>query len=122
MIKMAKRRGPPPKVVVEKHEGYRTIIQSGVLGGHRPGFFEWVIYTDEGVVDEVLSTIPPDVTKLHIKRTLQCLVRATPDQAKSMAAWLNQHIVEYEKLFGKIVTPEDLIKKGKKSPPAHMIT
>ena len=116
------RRGPPPKIVVEKHEAYRTIIQSGVLGGHRPGFFEWVIYTDEGVIDEVLSTIPPDPTKFSIKRTLQCLVMVTPVQAKSMAVWLNQHIAEYEKVFGKIIMPEDLAKKGKKPPPAHMIS
>ena len=116
------RRGPPPKIVVEKHEAYRTIIQSGVFGGHQPGFFEWVIYTDEGVVDEALSTIPPDPAKVQIKRTLQCVVKATPDQAKSMAQWLNQHIIDYEKLFGKILTPQDLAKKGKKSPPTHMIT
>ena len=114
-------RKPPPKIVVEKHENYRTIFQTGVFGGPRAGLFEWVIYTDEMVVDDSLTTVPPDPAKMHIKRTLQCLVRLTPIEAKGLAEWLNRHISEYEKTFGKIVTPEDLAKKGKKPPPPTMI-
>ena len=115
-------RKPPPKIVVEKHEAYRIINQNGVYGGHRPGFFEWVIYTDEGIADEALSTVPPDPGKMKIKRTLQCVVRLTAIEAKDMAEWLNGHIAQYEKTFGKIVTPKDLEKKGKKPPPPSMIT
>ena len=63
---------PPPKVVAEKHEVYRTIIVNGVYGGHRPGFFEAIVYTDEMIADEALSTIPEDATKVYIKRLLQC--------------------------------------------------
>ncbi|MCS7114817.1 MAG: DUF3467 domain-containing protein, partial [Candidatus Bathyarchaeota archaeon] len=96
---------PPPKVVVEKHEGYRTIIQNGVFGGHRPGFFEWVVYTDEMVADEALSSIPDDPTKAYIKRTLQCRIICDAVQAKALHQWLSQHIAEYEKSFGKIVAP-----------------
>jgi len=114
-------RKPPPKIVVEKHEGYRTIFQTGIYGGPRPGLFEWLIYTDEMVGDEALTTVPPDQAKIHIKRTLQCLVRLTPIEAKGFAEWLNRHITEYEKAFGKIVTPSDLEKKGKKPPPPSMI-
>ena len=119
---MARRKGPPPKIVVEKHERYRTIIESGVFGGHQLGFFDWIIYTDEFIADEALSTIPPDPTKSYIKRTLQCSVMMTATRAKVTAEWLNKHIEDYEKAFGKIVTPQDLAKEGKKPPPPHMIT
>ena len=112
---------PPPKITIEKHEGYRTIFQSGVFGGHRPGFFEWVVYTDEMIADEALSTLPPDPNKVYIKRTLQCRIIVTPEQAKSMAEWLNNHIREYEKKFGKIITPKETGGE-KKPPPPTMIS
>jgi hypothetical protein len=113
---MAQKR-PPPKILVERDENYKAIIQSGIYGGHRPGFFEWVVYTDEMVADDSLSTVPPDPGKITIKRTLQFTLIATPFEAKSMASWLTHHIEEYEKTFGKIPTPEDLGKKAKELPP-----
>jgi len=114
---------PPPKVVVEKHEGYRTIFESGVFGGHRPGFFEWVIYTDEMVAEDALSTTPPDPAKVYVKRTLQCTLVLSAVEAKSLVEWLSSHISEYEKTFGKIVTPKEMEmeQKGKK-PPSTIIS
>jgi len=115
-------RKPPPKIVVQRHEGYRTIFETGIFGGGRLGYFEYVIYTDEMVPDEALTTMPPDPAKMHINRTIQCQVRLTPFEAKGLAEWLNRNLAQYEKTFGKIPTPEDLAKKGKKAPPAGMIT
>lgn len=116
-------RRPPPKIVVEKHENYRTIIQNGVFGGHRPGFFEWIVYSDELIGDEALSTIPPDPSKIYIKRTLQCRIMLTAIQAKEFLKWLSESINQYEKEFGKIITPKDLEEQGKKEkPPPEMIT
>jgi hypothetical protein len=110
---------PPPKIVVEKNDNYRTIIQSGIFGGHRPGFFEWIIYSDEMVADEAVNTLPPDPSKVSIKRTLHCRVVLTAIEAKNMAEWLNNRIATYERMFGKILTPKDLGKavKGAKKPP-----
>ena len=113
---------PPPKVVVERHEGYRTIIQSGVFGGHRPGFFEWIVYTDELIADEALGTIPPDSAKAYVKRTIQCRIVVNPVEAKNLLKWLSGHINEYEKAFGKIVTPEEIAEKEKKPPPPTVIS
>lgn len=114
-------RRPPPKIVVEKHEGYRSIIESGIFGGHRPGFFEWIIYTDKLIADDALATIPPDPAKTIIKRTLQCRLVLTAFQAKTLAGWLNKHIGEYEKKFGKIITPQEMGKKGKGPPPSTYV-
>ena len=108
-----------PKIIVEKHEGYRTIIESGVFGGHRPGFFEWIMYSDEMVADEALATIPPDASKSHIKRTLQFRVVAAPIDAKNFAQWLNGHIAEYEKNFGEI-TLEKKPAKPQKGPQPYI--
>lgn len=113
-------RKPPPKFVLEKHEGYRTIFQTGMYGGPRVGYFEWVIYTDETVADDALSTFPPDPAKTYIKRIIQCKLVMTPHQAKSLVDLLNQSVSNYEKTFGEIPTPKDIGKR--KPPPPSMIT
>jgi hypothetical protein len=112
-------RKPPPKIALQKHETYRTIFQTGLFGGPRPGYFEWIIYTDEMVADDALGPIPPDPTKSYIKRTLQCSIMMTPIQAKNLVDLLGQQITQYEKTFGKIALPG---KKGQKPPPSTMIT
>ena len=113
---------PPPKIVVERHEGYRTIIESGVYGGHRPGFFEWIVYTDELVADDALSTIPPDPAKGYVKRVLQCRLVMTALEAKGLWQWLSDRINKYEKQYGKIITPAEIAKKRKKPPPSTIIS
>jgi len=107
----------PPKVVAEKHEHYRTINVNGFYGGHRPGFFEAVVYTDEMITEEALSSIPPDSNKIKIKRTLQARLVIDPFQAKSFLKWLSEHTKQYETTFGKIPDLDAKLKglKGKDS-------
>lgn len=94
-----------PRVKVERHPNYRTIIVSGVYGGHRPGIFEAIVYTDEMEADEALASIPPDQAKLTVRRTLQCRLLLDPFQAKTLLQWLKHHVEAYEKQFGEIKTP-----------------
>jgi len=102
---MARR---PPEIIVEKSPDYKTIIVSGVFGGHRPGFFEVIVYTDELVADEALSSVPPDTDKIKVKRTLQCRLVMDPVEAKSFFEWFKQHMEQYEKEFGEIkIRPEE---------------
>jgi hypothetical protein len=100
-------------IQVEKHPDFRTIIVSGVFGGHRPGYFEAITYTDELVADEALATPVTDPTKAHGKRTIQCRLYFDPLTAKSIAAWLNGHVADYEKEFGAIKTPAEPPQKGR---------
>ena len=104
----------PPKVVAEKHEHYRTINVNGFYGGHRPGFFEAVVYTDEMITEEALSSIPPDSSKIVVKRTVQTRLVMDPFQAKSFLKWLSDHIKQYETVFGKIPDLGTLEKGSKK--------
>jgi len=79
-----------------------------VFGGHRPGSFDAIIYTDEFTADDALASVPPDAGKVTIKRTLQVRLVFDPVQAKSFAHWLNSHIQKYEEIFGKIPSPGDI--------------
>jgi len=96
-----------PKVEVQKDPNYRTIIVSGLYGGHRPGYFEAIVYTDEMAAEEALSIVSGLPEKVFIRRTLLCRLFIDPVQAKSIAKWLNQHIADYEKAFGPIPTPPE---------------
>jgi len=55
--------------------------------------FEAIVYTDEMIADEAVSTIPEE------------------------AQWLSRHIGEYGKTFRKIVTPKKWLRRKKPPPP-----
>jgi len=93
---------------VVRDDSYRTILVNGVFGGHRPGFFEAIVYTDEIIADDALSSMPPSPEQVKIKRVLQCRLVMDPVQAKSLLNWLSEHVSEYEKKFGKITLPGEI--------------
>lgn len=78
-----------PPIEVRRDELYRTIIVSGIFGGHRPGVFEAIVYTDEMDAEEALGSAQPLKERIKIQRTLQCRLVIDPVQAKSIAKWLN---------------------------------
>ena len=103
-----------PPLNVEYAEDYKTINVNGVFGGHRPGYFEFVVYTDEGDAEKSLAEFPPDPKKIVIKRTIHARMIMDLVQAKSFSKWLNNHISRYERQFGAI---PDIGKEGKGPPP-----
>jgi len=93
-----------PEFSVERSPDYRTIQVSGVFGGHRPGLFEAIIYTDEMIADEALREPTGDPKRVKLKRTIQCRLVIDPIQAKAFAGWLQHHIENYEKEIHEIPT------------------
>ncbi len=101
-----------PKIIVEKHKDYRTIVVDGVFGGHKPGAFEIIVYTDELEPDEALAAVPTAKEKVKVKRTVQCRLVLSPVQAKSLEKWLSTQLQAYEKKFGKIPFPAEKEQQG----------
>jgi len=102
-----------PKFKKEISPHYRTIVVSGVFGGHRPGWFEMIIFTDEidpESLDPALSG-----SRVVVKRTFQCRLILDPIQAKSLLQWLTYHVKEYEKKFGEIKMPPAPSTRGRSS-------
>lgn len=96
-----------PKIEVIEDPEYKTLVVNGMFGGHRPGYFEAIIYTDELMAKDALSTAKLAPELAFIKRTLKCRLVIDPSTAKSITKWFNEHIQIYERMFGKIPTPED---------------
>jgi hypothetical protein len=85
-----------------RSDTFKNINVSGFFGGHRPGYFEAVIYSDEMDAGKALQTQPPDSEKIEINRILECRLLMDPFQAKSVLEWLQKHVEDYEKIFGEI--------------------
>jgi hypothetical protein len=100
-----------PKVELVEHPNYRTINVSGVIGGHRPMFFEAVLFSNELKVTEALTDAELNPERSHIKRTIECRLVMDPFEAKIMATWLNSEIATYEKNYGRIPSPEEVNSK-----------
>lgn len=100
---------PTPEIEAKEHTNYRTINVNGVFGGPRGMYFEIFVYSDELKVTKALSILNAAPEKATIQRTVECRLIIDPFQAKSLAQWLEAHVAEYEKTFGRIPSPEEVI-------------
>ncbi len=99
------------EIQVKEHPNFRTINVNGVFGGARGMYFDIVLFSDESKVSSALSTIGTAPEKTTINRTLECRLIIDPSNAKAISQWLMLNIAEYEKQFGRIPSPEELLDK-----------
>lgn len=100
-----------PDIQVREHPNFRTINVNGVFGGARGMYFDIVLFSDESKVASALSTMDAAPEKTTISRTLECRLIIDPLNAKAISQWLMLNISEYEKQFGTIPSPEELLGK-----------
>lgn len=98
-----------PEIQVKEHPNFRTINVNGVFGGARGMYFDIVLFSDESKVGSALSTIRTAPERTTINRTLECRLIIDPLNAKAISHWLMLSIAEYEKQFGRIPSPEELL-------------
>jgi len=98
-------------VEITRSSEYRQIYAIGAIGGHSPYDFRISFYNDspksflEG--GKQLSTV---------ERKVESEVIMSPLAAKELAEWLNNHIKDYERLFGEIKRPGKPPEPEKSSP------
>ncbi|MGC1709607.1 MAG: hypothetical protein WA799_07395 [Nitrosotalea sp.] len=102
-----------PEFNSRKHEQYRTINVNGVFGGIRMGYVEIVTYSEEADLTKAMSSAQINPNKAEIDRVLECRLIMDPIQMKSVSLWLAKNVEEYEKLFGRIPSPEEIANKQK---------
>lgn len=78
-------------------------------------YFEVILYSDELVAADALSSAEIATERSSVKRTLECRLIIDPFQAKTIHDWLGKHIADYEKVFGRVSSPEELADKFGKS-------
>lgn len=104
-----------PEIEMVEHPNYRTINVSGILGSYRAMFFEVVLHSDELKATKALAAAQIAPERSVVKRTLECRLLIDPFQAKLISQWLIQQVNEYERIFGRIPSPEEVAAKQDKS-------
>ena len=107
-----------PKIQSKYAESYRRIPVAGIVGGILAGGIEAVIYSEERRVEGVVETQPVSPNRMSIERTVEAALLIDPMQAKSIHQWLGQQIAEYERIFGRIPSPEEIENRSRRSPDA----
>ena len=100
-----------PEIQVREHPNFRTLNVNGVFGGPRGMYFDIVLFSDESKVASALSSLKIAPERTTINRTLECRLIIDPLNAKAISQWLMLSITEYEKQFGRIPSPEELLDK-----------
>jgi len=95
---------------------YRRINVTGLFGSIQPFGLEAQVYSQEPIVDKVLASEPIRPDKTSLKRTIECSLIIDPMQMKSIANWLNSKIKEYENVFGRIPSPEEVESRMRRDP------
>ena len=103
-----------PDIHVEKHETYKTINVNGFFGGIRDMYLEVLLYSQHLEVEKSLIPADPDGNRTELKRVIEARLIIDPQQLKSLTAWLQTKIVEYEKTYGEILTFKE--SNDKKNP------
>ena len=89
---------------VDAYEGWTT-----------EGHTWWEVGTPEvSNSKKVLDAHPLQPSRAVIKRVAECELIIDPMQMKSIAQWLNQKIEDYEKLFGRIPSPEEVENRSRR--------
>lgn len=103
-----------PEIESQYSPSYKRVILAGMFGGLYPGGLEAIVYSEERIADKALSTQPVSPNRMRLKRTIELELLIDPFEMKAVHGWIGQKIKEYEALFGRIVSPEELESRGKR--------
>ena len=102
-----------PEFKSEYSPTYKRINVGGLFGKVHPVGLQAFVFSEEMIIDKVLTTEPSSPHRSMIKRTVECELIIDPMQMKSIQQWLNQKIAEYEKIFGPIPSPEEVERRAR---------
>lgn len=94
------------KIDMVKSDSFKQVYVVGALGGHTTYDFRMAFYND--------SVKRSNEGENSVERKIEAEVILSPTAAKELAAWLTNHVLEYEKTFGVIKLPKDAINQSKK--------
>ena len=97
-----------PEFEGETSPNFRKIIVEGVIGNIDSIGLDVLIYSGERIVDNALKSEPIAFHKIKHKRIAECELVLSPAQLKSVYEWLGAKLQEYEAIFGKIPSQQDL--------------
>ena len=105
-----------PKFEDAKSPNFAYVYATGVFGGLNPNDATMVFFLDRLEPETLNQPIPGNQVVKKIIRESQVEVHMTPTAFKSLANWMNQHIQQYESIFGSIpLAPQEQKKPTESS-------
>jgi hypothetical protein len=105
-----------PEIEAENSPTYKRINVAGIYGGIVPGGLDAVLYSEERRIEKVLETEPLNHNRMYVKRIAEVDLILDPLQMKAVHKWIGDKIAEYEKIFGRIPSPEELEARTRRKP------
>jgi|SRR6187402_3130960 hypothetical protein len=99
-------------IISEYSPDFRRINVTNVYGHIEPNGIEASVYSEQVLIDGVISEVPINKKKSKIKRTIECELIIDPMQIVSLHEWLGKKISEYEHVFGKIPTQKEMLERA----------
>ncbi|MCL7410474.1 MAG: DUF3467 domain-containing protein [Methanosarcinaceae archaeon] len=98
------------KIEFYRPDDFKQVYSIGAIGGHSPYDFRIGFYNDS-------PRAFGDLSDSHvIERRVETEVILTPLAALELSRWLNQHIQDYENMFGPISKMQPVTEKPKDKP------
>lgn len=104
-----------PEIQGETSPSYKRVLVTGLFGSIQPFGLQAMVYSTQQIIDKVIASEPLSPNRTVIKRTVECELIMDPMQMKSVYQWLGQKIAEYEHLFGKIPSPEEVESRARRT-------
>lgn len=105
-----------PVIESEESSDHKRIHVAGVFGGAGPGGVSALVYSERLDAVNALKTPQPEPQRIVLKRTIECELLLDPQQLKNLHVWLEGKIKEYETLFGRIPSPEEVASRANRPP------
>lgn len=104
-----------PEITAEYSSTYKRINVAGLFGGIVAGGVEAIVYSEERRAERVLETEPISVNRMTVKRTAEVELIIDPMQMKAIYQWLGNKITDYEQVFGRISSPEEIESRTRRN-------
>ena len=105
-----------PEIKSGTSDTHKRILVAGVFGGARSYGLEVTVYSEQGDYERVLESQPLNPARHIVRRTIEATLVIDPMQMKSIHDWLGKNMAEYERMFGKIPSPEEVRDRSMRDP------
>lgn len=104
-----------PDIEVSKSDNYSEIFCNRIIGGLRNGYFEYEIVTESSDFREAMKDPNFNFNKTVLKRIIHAKIIVPPSTLKQTIDIMQQHLVDYEVIFGKILSDKEIQGKSSRS-------
>jgi len=102
-----------PDIETKYADDYKEIFWNRIVGGIREGFFEVELITETSDFEPMMKKPQFEFQKTVLKRTIHAKALIPIYSFQSMIRFMQDTMLKYEKVFGKIPEPsKELQKKG----------